>query len=168
MIHFHVSLLLGKYFQEITSAIDQFDSLYLGMFISNLSYKSEKDGINRKEKYYKSVSEVIKDINKKIIHFNHNVKKFNKEFSLIKEINLSDIRKIIFVHKGDYPKSTEPGSYMDELRGRSNSPSSLSRRHTVLLVRNVLFATKQSMAEFGKSILQDVKLFEHVDKNKIR
>lgn len=168
MIHFQAGLLLGNYFYEIKNALDQFESLYLGMFISDLSYETEEEGYNKKDKYYKSVSEVIKDINKKIKHFNHLVKNLNKEFSLIKEIDLANIKKIILEHKGDYPKSTGPDSFMEELRGTANSPSALSRRHTVLLIRNVLFATKHSMAEFGKSVIQNVKSFEHINKKKIR
>jgi hypothetical protein len=168
MIPFYASLLLGNYFEEIKNSIDYFENFYLGMFISELSYKTEEDGINRKKKYYKSVSGAIKDINKKIKHFNHTVKELNKEFSIIKEIDLSEIKKIIFEHKGDYPKSTGPGSCMDELKGISSSPSGLSRRHTVLLIHNIIFTTKQSMAEFGKSVIQNVKPFECINKKKIR
>lgn len=168
MIHFQFSLLLGYYFYEIKSALDQFESLYLGLYISDLAYKTEKEGIDKKKQYYKKSSAAVKDINKKIRHFNSIVKKLNKDLSLLKEINLISMKKVICEHKGDYPKATGPSSFTDEIFGRGGSPSVLARKHTALLIRNILLETKLSISDFGKSVTLFVRPFESINKKKIR
>ncbi|MGD8307130.1 MAG: hypothetical protein PVF17_10790 [Ignavibacteria bacterium] len=168
MIHFQFSLLLGNYFYEIKSQLDHFESFYLGLFISDLTYESKKEGINKKKQYYEKSSTVIRDINKKIRHFNSIVKKLNSDLTLLKEIDLISVKKVIDEHKGDYPKATGSSSFTDEILGKGDSPSVLARKHTALLIRNILMNTKLSMSDFGKSVTNFVKPFECINREKMR
>lgn len=168
MIHFQFSLLLGNYFCEIKDALDQFEGIYLNIFIRDLVYTTKKGGVEKKREYYQKSSIYLRNINKKIRHFNSSVKSFNKELYLLKEVDLKEIKKIIDAHKGDYPKATGSSGNLYELMGKADSPSVLALKHTSLLIRNLLVPTRLSMNDFGKSVIQFVDPFECINKEKIQ
>lgn len=164
MFEFKLNLIAGTIFAKIKSDLEQIESLYLGLFISDLRYKDEKEGKNKKNDFYNKLREVIKKTNHEIKKFNFIIKKLDKSLAPLKIIDLVQIKKIIENHKGDYAQ----GAFLKEIFGEGDSPSVLSRKHTALLIRNILWMTHLSMTKFLESLEIWLAPFNSIDNEKIR
>ena len=148
MLSFKINLMLGYNLSQIKKGLEEIEGLHLGLFINSLRYDDEKESKQKKKEFYNGLSRAVKEVNKEIKSFNSIIKKYNKNLSCLKEIDLSILKKIVEKHKGDYPQ----GNFSDEEFGRGDSPSVLSRRHTSILIRNILSETRISIQNFLKSL----------------
>ncbi len=145
----------GTTFANIKSLLDQTEELYLGLFIHSLRYDNEKKGAEEKKKYLDSIKVQINKINKEVKAFNaFREISFGRNSKLTKltPINFSHIKTVINKHKGDYPTENGLAGVVKESIGASSSASSLSRKHTALLLKNILFPLRQDLSRFVESL----------------
>lgn len=145
----------GTTFANIKSLLDKTEELYLGLFIHSLRYDNEKKGAEEKKKYLDSIKVQINKINKEVKVFNaFREISFGRNSKLTKltPINFSHIKTVINKHKGDYPTENGLAGVVKESIGVSSSASSLSRKHTALLLRNILFPLRQDLSRFVESL----------------
>lgn len=154
MIDLKVAIIWGATLERIRQLIEVTDSMYLGIFINSLAYGKEAEGKKEKEKYISTLETQVKKINKEVISFNK-IRRYTygKESSLEKLplVDFAQMRKIVLEHKGHY-RSDNNSNPLNEMMGKSDSASSLSRKHTALLLKNVLLPLRIGLGEFVKSM----------------
>lgn len=171
IINLKLAIIFGTNLERIRVNIEQFEDLHLGLFINSLRYKKEKEGKKLKNDFIKSTTQSIKLINKEIKDLNIFIKYLNKtglHLALIEKIDNSTIKKIILSHKGHYPKEEGVGSFIKDALGEGDSPSILARRYTSLQISNVILKTKISLSNFVKSLNDFLRVFESIDRSKLR
>lgn len=164
MFDFKLNLILGTIFAKIKMNLEQIEGLYLGILINSLRYKNENEGKKIKVEFYNNLKLFILKTNKEIGDFNEIVRYLNKRLVQINKIDLIKIKNIIISHKGDYEQS----GGIKEVLGDGNSPSVLARKHTALLIQNILLATHLSMKNFLVSLETWLAPFDCIDKSKVR
>ncbi len=164
MFDFKTNIVLGHVLSQIRSDLKQITELHLGLFISNLRYKTEQEGAQKKKDYYLKLSFDLKKVNQDIRGFNQTISRLDRSLAVLKVIDVSRIKRIIYAHKGDYPQ----GELINEIMGDGDSPSVLARKHTALLLRNALAETLASISEFLKNLDFFLSPFNAIDSNKIR
>lgn len=155
MIKLKHSIIWGATLEEIRILLDQTDELYLGLFISSLRYNSEVQGKEEKEKYLSLLKNQIEKINKKVRFFNL-LRKFafgeKSKLPKLSSIDFSKMKEVVLRHKGDYPREKGLANFTDEFLGKTDSASSLARKHTALLLRNILTPLRIELGSFVESL----------------
>jgi len=182
MVNFSDAFFFGLSIGNISRSIHNVDSVFHGALWASLVYENKKEGIAKKREFYLHVKKEVNELNKEIKDFNNIKESIFSHTNLedIGEVDISEIKKIIDKHKGDYhvdyPKKTDKrnGAFSDIkgfVLGTEDSPSSLSRRNTFILLERTLDDTKKSVHKLMENIRNNddfSKLFWGDKKNRYR
>lgn len=129
--------------------------MFNGVLLTSLMYENKKEEKRKKKRFYEKTKEEVIKLNHRISMFN---KWKNEQFRHVdagdlEKVDLKNIKKIIYEHKGDYKidksKKRKFNEKLEEyIIGTGTSASSLSKRNTHLKLDNTLIQSINSQIKF--------------------